>query len=774
MDLFTLTCDKLPADTRVMRLSGSDGISRLYHFVIQVVIPGDEGMTFDMGEALSASATLHINDAEGNPRSTFHGMIATVDWVEQLADHTVYQLQLVPRMWKMGLSQHGNIFVDRTIKVIIQEVFEANGFELDKDFEFRMGSTNYEKLPHVAQYRESDLAFLMRRMEREGIYFFFEHDGDHEKLVITDDRKKAQSSGSVDYIEQADDQTLRTEAFTQFVCRYHTRPGLVRVREYDYLLPTKELMKEATVASHTSVEVVSHDEYYSTDAEGQRLAQVRSEEIKAREVLYEGRGHTFDVRPGYTFELTWHPRSSFIAKYLAVAVDYEGTQGTGEVGTDDEKPSFSVRVEAIPEGVQYRPPRLTPIPRIFGTEMGTVDGEQTSTYAQIDSHGRYKVKLYFDEGEDRNGKASTWVRMLQPHGGANEGFHFPLRKDTEVMMVFLGGDPDRPAIVGVAPNAHAPSPVTVDNATHNVILTGGGTRIEIEDNDGGQYFKLTTPQETTLFHLGAPDDSGHNVHLSSKGNMQLDLGKELVIKVQGTKLEEIHKDVTEHYFQKQTTNVDSDRSLDVKGKEDTKVKGDQNIKALSDRIVKVTKNQKHEVTINDDHTIDGNQTVKVKGNQTNNVKGNLEEDVKGTLTQKVKGDVTLTHLANFTQTITGANTVNVLSDHKINILGMDFSFKASADSETVGGIKNENILGAKIESVVGLHTDTKLAVAIETFVGAKISTHIGPSIEFTAALQLGKRGLSLATLDVKVENTTGPAIENAALRLACAAINIFP
>ena len=146
----------------------------------------------------------------------------------------------------------------------------------------------------------------------------------------------------------------------------------------------------------------------------------------------------------------------------------------------------------------------------------------------------------------------------------------------------------------------------------------------------------------------------------------------------------------------------------------------------------------------------------------------------GNRTQSVTGNVTATHLANYTQTITGSNTVTVLSDHKVNVLGMDFSFKASADSETIGGIKNENILGAKIESVVGLHTDTKLAVAIETFVGAKISTHIGPSIEFTAALQLGKRGLSLASLDVKVENTTGPAIENAALRLACAAINIFP
>ena len=42
-------------------------------------------------------------------------------------------------------------------------------------------------------------------------------------------------------------------------------------------------------------------------------------------------------------------------------------------------------------------------------------------------------------------RISTRVRMMQPHGGTTEGFHFPLRKGTEVMIAFLGGDPDRQA-----------------------------------------------------------------------------------------------------------------------------------------------------------------------------------------------------------------------------------------------------------------------------------------------------------------------------------------
>jgi type VI secretion system secreted protein VgrG len=430
-------------------------------------------------------------------------------------------------------------------------------------------------------------------------------------------------------------------------------------------------------------------------------------------------------------------------------------------------------VEAIPEGVQYRPQRLTPMPRIFGTEIGTVDGEQDSTYAQIDSHGRYKVQFNFDENDPRNGKASTWVRMLQPHGGPNEGFHFPLRKTTEVLLVFLGGDPDRPVIVGVVPNAHTPSPVTVDNATHNVILTGGGSRIEIEDNDGGQYIKMTTPPDSTLFHMGADDGAGHNIHVSSMGSALVELGAELIVRVDHTKLEEIHQDVTENYSLKETKTVGSDRSLEVQGKEGIKIHGDQKTEALSNRVVQVTSNQRHEIGVNDEHTVGadhsiqvtGNQLFEVTGNQTNQVTGNQDETITGTLTQTVTGNVTQTHLANFTQTITGSQTVTVLSDTKTSFLGAEISFKAATTSETILGVKNENIITSKIDTVVGM--------MMETIVGLKLATHIGPSIEYTAALKLGKRGISLSSLDVEVKNA-GPRLENAAIWLGCAGITMFP
>lgn len=766
MDLFTLTCDKFPATTRVTRFSGSEGISRLYSFVIELAIPGDDGLVFNMSEALNAPVSFTIHGVEGEARSTYHGIVATVDWVDQLADHSIYQVVLVPRVWRLGLSQHGNIFVGKSVKTILQEVLEDNGFVLNTDFEFRMSSTRYEELAHVAQYRESDLHFLMRRMERDGIYFFFEQEDDHEKLVIIDIKDKQQASGSVRFLEQANQDVVRMEAFTSFVCRHQARPGKVRLREYDYLRPTMDLQREEPVSSHTTVEVVSHDDHYNTPSEGQRLAQVRAQELKAREVIFEAAGHTFEVRPGYLFELTTHPRPSFNAKYLALSLEHTGNDGGG-LGGGQGQPSYSVRVEATPEGVQFRPSRSTPVPRIFGTEMGTVDGEQNSPYAQIDSHGRYKVQVYFDENDPRNGKASTWVRMLQPHGGPNEGFHFPLRKGTEVLLVFLGGDPDRPVIAGVVPNAHSPSPVTVDNATHNVILTGGGSRIEIEDNDGAQYVKVTTPPESTLLHMGAPDGSGYNVHLSSMGKALVELGGDLDIRVDGKKSEEVKLDVTEHYKAKQSTTVDSDHSVEVKGKEDIKVTQDQTIEAKANREVKVKVNQKHTVTGTDELQVTGHQTLGVKGGQTVDVKAGQTITVAGGRTETITGPVTQTTTGAVTETTTGAVTSTITGTLTQTITGgatitSPAGYRVVAPSSwfKVTGASGE-LVGAKVGIIAGIKTDH--ATLVLSGAGIKLDT-VGLKIDLT------KVAIKNNPLTIKQATTQ---LKNAAVGLYMYGITIF-
>jgi type VI secretion system secreted protein VgrG len=185
------------------------------------------------------------------------------------------------------------------------------------------------------------------------------------------------------------------------------------------------------------------------------------------------------------------------------------------------------------------------VPRIYGVEEAVICGAATSPYAQIDAHGRYKVKLYFDEGDLVDGKASTWVRMIQPHGGNPEGHHFPLRKGTEVLLVFLGGDPDRPVIAGAAHNSNKPAVVTESNHTLNVIHTGSDNRIEMEDTQGAQYIDISTPPENTQVHLGATHGPHtHNWVVTTDGTGLLHTGGNHDVTVGGDMTEDVVGDLT--------------------------------------------------------------------------------------------------------------------------------------------------------------------------------------------------------------------------------------
>ena len=50
----------------------------------------------------------------------------------------------------------------------------------------RRAEGKFEPRDYCVQYRESDFAFASRLMEEEGIFYFFDHSGDEEKLVLAD------------------------------------------------------------------------------------------------------------------------------------------------------------------------------------------------------------------------------------------------------------------------------------------------------------------------------------------------------------------------------------------------------------------------------------------------------------------------------------------------------------------------------------------------------------------------------------------------------------
>ncbi len=569
-DLFVVDSGALPMGARVVGFRGSEKLSSLYELDVFVSVSGAAARAVDLADAVSTRMTLSVARPEGGPDVRFNGIIVAFELVSEVvgptSERAVFRITLAPQLWLLGSTFRSRVFTKQSIPEIISAVLLENGFATT-DFELRL-SSSYAIEEHVCQYRESDLDFVSRWMEREGLYYFFEHSDREERLVITDHlsaharfspralRYHPLSSGMRP-------ETAPTDALYSVTSRHAAQPARVLLQDYDYKNPGLLVTGSSMVSAEGLGDVSIYGDRFFTPSDGARLARIRAEAWRARKEILSVAGNTRDLRSGYLFELALHTRPEIDGEYLVVAMEHFGRAFPGVPELDAQMSAapaadaavYSVTAEAIQKDRQYRSPRATPWPRIHGYENAVVDGSATSQYAQIDDQGRYSIKLKLDESPLRQGQASTWVRMAQPHGGGVEGFHFPLRKGAEVLVEFLDGDPDRPLIVGVLPTATTPSPVTAQSHTKNVIQTGGSTRIEIEDSAGGQYMSTTTPVASTGFWMGAPGAGGHNVELATAGSGGFSSGTYFDRFVGGTKKDTTQGDVGRVYDSAYSTHV---------------------------------------------------------------------------------------------------------------------------------------------------------------------------------------------------------------------------
>jgi type VI secretion system secreted protein VgrG len=685
VEQFALESAALPTGLRAVAFTAVEAISKPYRFEVFAVISQNDD-EIDPDAVLGATGRFDVLDADGTPRRRYHGVFAAVELLHDLGDQLLYRFDLVPRFAMLGLSRHSRVFADTSLYDVFERVLRGHDLRIGDDVTLSVPARGV--FEHLTQYRESDLDFLHRVMERAGIYYYFRQDAEREVMVVV--HQKAQqplcNPEVVTYFPALERDGGAREALSTFRMRAAAVASGVRMREYDPQRPSADVGGTSGDVNGRFGGVDSFGEVRPTAIDGRTLAARRHEELQSGSKLFMGHGRVFHLDVAFIFTLEQHARLD--GRYQVLELRHRGS-AFGAAKTARERLGFEadetyrVDVVAIPVSQQFRPARVTPIPRIYGVEEAVVCGPQTSPYAQIDQHGRYKVKVLFDEGDAHNGKASTWIRMLQPHGGNPEGMHLPLRKGTEVLLVFLGGDPDRPVIAGVAHNAQNPSVVNEDNHTQNVIHTGGNNRLEMEDLDGQQYVDLSTPSAATHLHMGATHGSHtHNWVLSTTGTGLLHTGSHHDVTVDGELREVVKQHVRETYRATQHTTVSEDVREDYRANHTTTVDRDRSVRVKGNHIEHVDGHR--------DETIDGDVETTVQGSETTTVYGASKTTVHGNTTVENKGT--------YKQNITGPATINAPSGYKINA-PVNW-FKITAYAGEASGLKI-GTLGMKAE-VCGL------------------------------------------------------------------------
>ena len=545
----------------VVRFDLAEGVSVPYELSVELACDDE----VKMDDALGKEGFLTLT-GDGGDRIV-HGVVDRFEHTGNRGRFGLYRARVVPYLQWLSLERDCRIFQNKSVPDIVKLIFQDSKLPTDR-FDFRL-KESYAPVEYCVQYRETDLAFVSRLLEEEGIFYFFEHSDKKHLLVFADGpvayKEIAGESGVTYNFSQG--MAPAEECVYRFAFSRQVRSGKMTRRDYNFEKPGLDLKKEEQAKVHEKLEVYDYPGRYVEPDRGKQLSKVRLEESMTYYETAEGESTCVRLVPGFKFSLTDHERGEYNRDYFLTKLVTRGEQpqslqeasGSGSGGL-----SYSSRFTAIPASVPFRPARVTPRPVVEGIQTAKVtgpDGEEIYT----DKYGRVKVKFHWDRGDDRDEKSSCWIRVSSTFAGGQYGSIFTPRIGQEVVVDFLEGDPDRPLITGSVYNADQMPPYALPGEktksttkTNSSIGGKGFNEIRFEDKKG----------EEQLFVHGEKD-----ADVRIKNDRREWVGNDRHLVVARDQVEKVERDRHAEGIRDEVVKVGRDRHVTVVGKEVIAVQG---------------------------------------------------------------------------------------------------------------------------------------------------------------------------------------------------------
>lgn len=550
---------------RVVEGHGFEEVSAHFEIVLELVRTR-EAHPVEADALVGRPCSLRIRTGTTPPYRLIHGVIAEAT---DLADEAGARVRVAvrPPLHRASLMQRSAVFVDKTLRQIVDLTLQHGGRSGlapftgpdgdDQDggdgstytpprvaYAWRcVGSPRLDDArarPFCVQYEESDLDFVGRLLEEEGISTHWVHAPDRALLVLSDnDRARRSLRGklarAIPGREVAD---LRPTGAM--------RPESVALRGYNWRNP------RLLVHGHGGAE---GREFHTARWAGRLeespehaalVAQVRRERHEAERRTVRGEARTRLLGAGTVFEDEDDRRT-----YLVTRLEWE-IRNYGSFGRASTDPIFvaqftAVRADATGES-RFRPGEHTPAPRIFGVQTAVVTSEPGAREAEInvggpEDVGCVRVRFHWDTDDRRNRDepSSCWIRVSQLFAGNGHGAVFNPRVGEEVLVAFLDGDPDRPVIVGRVYNgANRPAIGPEDHPTQSYWRTysspndGNYSQLLFDDAQGAEKVELLSARDLRqVTKRDAVEEVGGDARYTVNGSLREDVGGEQKVHVGG-------------------------------------------------------------------------------------------------------------------------------------------------------------------------------------------------------------------------------------------------
>jgi len=584
VELFTFEVTGANANFRVVSMVGNETLSQPYWYDLTLA---SEDPDIEFPTIIGKPGVISIYGADGVERYV-HGVVAHVEQDDPKGRFTLYRLMLVPQIALLAYRRNSRIFQNLSVSEIITTIFNDAGIPSDLfQFTFRH---NYEPIEYCVQYRESNLNFVSRLMEEEGIFYYFKHDAESHIMIIGDDVSIHQTipePANVPFHANEGGLVSERDVINKFNYREALKTGNVMIRDFDFTRPMLTLQAARQAEQYDDYESYDYPGEFVDEKRGTRLSKVRLEMHQAATKTVKAASNCKRLMPGFRFNLQKHIRTTLNAEYLVTSVTTKCSQPQVlEEGAGSEGSSYGNEFHCIPAEVPYRPEQLAKKPLVHGVQTAIVVGPEDEEI-HTDEHGRVKVQFHWDREGKYDDNSSCWVRVNQNWAGQGFGSIIIPRIGFEVIVEFIEGNPDRPLIIGSTYHGTNCPPYPLPNEkTKSTLKTNsskggeGFNEIRLEDKKG---------EEQIFVH--AEKDTDFRV----KNDQREWIGNDRHLIVKRDKVQQVDRDEHNVVDRDQATKITRDMSVKLGGKQIIEVAGTRSVSVTGDVHESFKNNHSQEV-----------------------------------------------------------------------------------------------------------------------------------------------------------------------------------
>jgi type VI secretion system secreted protein VgrG len=703
---------------RVVAFSGREAVSALYRYSL-ILHAREPAQPVDPDDIVGQRATLRIHTATEPGIRYIHGVITEAEELGPGPYGMLYQLTLEPPLVRAAHRTRSRIFLDKTTQQILETVLHDDPLMSPGNASFETGDTldgpfvpaaekfvlrvrdlgrigNAAARPYCVQYNETDLAFVSRLLEEEGLRYHFENSESTCLLVISDTDEGALRPDPLVPIGPE----ILGRALTSIQLGRRMRASKVSHTDYNWKKPALSMAVDIP-SKGTGADLFESTYpglYPDAPDQGKPLASARLQRLQseARYALLTSTCRSLCAGSVLRVE---HSADRYDGEYLATSMDVRG-EAIGELPPGSPIAlsgiPYTARIECARRGKngspaesRFRPPRATPKPRILGSQTAFVTAEPSTKGAEIHVGGPkgaeigcVRLKFHWDLQTDRHDKEPTscWVRVSQTFAGVGEGGVWHPRVGTEVIVEFLDGDPDRPIVTGrvyngknrpPAPGSGAPTISTFKSMSS----PGGGVHNEFmfDDAAGNEQIKLHAGKDYNA-------EVGHDRTESITNNSTSSVGVDRTESTGSNRSTSVGVSNTETVGITESVSIGQIQSISVGAIQTTDVGLHQGVSVGVSQMVNVGVVQIESigvtrtvtVGVNDSLTVGANQTIEVTGHRSDTVIGSVEESIVGPKTVSIVGPSTESVVGPHTMTVNGPLSQTVVGPvSRVDALTMD-------------------------------------------------------------------------------------------------------